>query len=162
LLSQLIHPGKVKPLLQWKTLNQYKEPLSLNYHLAAIEYFGQTNNYEDASSSFNCITNHYKSKSLTIKDEIKLCLFFNRWSRFDLTISMLFERMNDSDFTEDAAFILAQTVAAYPYNINYEDQVSVISNAFRHNRKRWCDWIQIDFQNLRFESIKKIYCESCE
>ncbi len=136
--------------------------LLLNYHITASRYYGQNNDYSRLTKSFNFIVNYFKNKSLNIDDEIKLCMFFNNWSRDDLCIHFLMKRMNGKDFNEDAAFLLAQTSLAYPDILSSTELNNIAKKAFQMNKDRWCSWINQEFQHQRNPFIKDIYCNECE
>ncbi len=149
-----------KIIMDFEGDNNYNQ-LILNYHLTAMDYYGQINDQIGMMKSFNYIESYFNDIKLDIEDDVALCLFFNRWSRFDLTIEHLFKRMYQKDFTEDAAFLLAQTCMAYPHKLKDSDNIKTTQLAHSFNKERWCSWINYDFQNLRFNEIKEIYCEDC-
>lgn len=157
-LVKVLHPSKVELLV--KSLNHNE--LLLNYHLSAISYYGQINDNKGMTKSFDFITNHFKNSSLDMEDEINLCLFFNSWSRFDLTISFLYNRINDKDFNEEAAFILARTATAYESNLTYVDRNKIYKKAKTFNKLNWCWWLKNEFQILRNQEVKKEYCQACQ
>jgi uncharacterized protein YkwD len=156
-LAKVLHPSKVKKIVTSFSHNQ----LLLNYHLSAISYYGQINDGTGINESFNFITSHFKKSALNIEDEIKLCLFFNSWSRYDLTIDFLNKRIDDKDFNETAAFILARTVSAYN-KLTIEEENKVYKKAFDFNKSRWCEWITNEFQILRNPTAKQLFCDECQ
>ncbi len=160
-LAQVLHPNKVFPMLEEHISEKQSDPLLLNYHMAAIEYFGQTNNFSRIEESFNFVTSYFKEKSVSINDKVNLALFFNNWSRYDLTIDLLVNSYTEESINEKAMFILAQTVLAYPQNYNDQVLKMIQKDALRFNKKRWCTWISHDFQNLRENYIKELYCSKC-
>lgn len=157
-LAKVLHPSKVESLV--KSFNHNE--LLLNYHLSAIEYYGQINNGIGITKSFNFISNHFRNSALDIKDEIKLCLFFNSWSRYDLTTEFLYKRINDPEFNENAAFLLARTATAYRAGISDADRLIIYKKALSYNHLNWCWWLKNSFQILRNEEVKEIYCEECQ
>ncbi|MCW3785631.1 CAP domain-containing protein [Plebeiibacterium sediminum] len=159
---KIIPPNIVNEIIKsFEGDNNYNQ-LILNYHLTAMDYYGQINDQYGMMKSFNYIESYFNNIELNIEDDVALCLFFNRWSRFDLTIEHLFKRMYQKDFTEDAAFLLAQTCMAYPHKLSESDNIKTTQRAYSFNKKRWCSWINYDFQNLRFDDIKEIYCKECQ
>ncbi len=136
--------------------------LVLNYHITASRYYGQNNDYARLTKSFNFIVSYFKNQSLNINDEIHLCMFFNNWSRYDLCINFLNKRINDKDFNEDAAFLLARTSLAYPDILSTTELNNIVRKAYQMNKERWCNWINQEFQHQRIPIIKDIYCNECK
>ncbi|WP_442266579.1 CAP domain-containing protein [Tenacibaculum sp. ZS6-P6] len=159
--ARVLHPEKVKTLFKEITKNEKSNSLYLNYHMAVIEYYGQINDYPRISESFYHITDYFKKRALIIEDDIKLALFFNHWSRFDLTLELLSKPYLENRLNEDATFILAQTAIAYPRHFNNYVKEIIIKKAMDFNKKKWCFWMKTDFQNLRYSFIKKMYCNTC-
>lgn len=158
--SKVLHPKKVEPLFNNYKSNDVVNPVFLNFHMASIDYYGQINYSPKIEESFVFITNYFRKKALTIEDDIALSLFFNSWSRFDLTIELLTKRYINKTLNEDACFILAQTYVAYSGNL--ESLLAIHKTALKFNKERWCKWINKNFQNLRNESVKNLYCKTCK
>ena len=148
-LARVLHPDKVS-----KLFNKYKNslesnPLYLNYQMAIIDYYGQINDYFKIDSSFDFITDYFNKRSQNIEDDINLALFFNRWSMYHLTLDLLLKAYLNDKLDEQASFILAQTIIAYPNNQNEVILKAIQQNAIKFNKKRWCNWVKQNFQNLR-------------
>ncbi|WP_066632902.1 CAP domain-containing protein [Labilibacter marinus] len=159
--EKIVNPHKIEDIISEFQGIQAFNQLILNYHLTAIKYFGQNNDAKGLNYSFGFIEKYFKQMALDIQDEIDLCLFYNSWSRYDLTIEMLLKRSKQKGFNEEAAFILAQTSMAYPSRLKEEELNKIMSRAFRFNKKRWCTWVDLNFQNLRYPKMKEIYCKEC-
>ena len=130
--------------------------------MAIIEYFSQINDYQKISTSFDYISNYFKKQSLKIEDDIKLALFFNQWSSFNLTLELLAKPYLNDQLNEDALFIYAQTLmVSNGYSKEYLRD-TVVEEALKKNKTRWCEWIKKDFQNLRYPYIKNAYCNYCK
>lgn len=165
-LRKIMHPEKVEPLFESYKADDQVDPLFLNFHMTRIRYYGQINEYDKTGESFDFITDYFRNQALTIKDDIALCLFFNSWSMYHLTNELLFKRFVDDRLNEESAFILAQTAMAYPYSENSErlSQAVILElykKALSFNRLRWCSWLDLDFQNLRDDALKNLYCNEC-
>lgn len=160
ILAKVVHPYIVKQLMEQIEVDS--EELLLNYHLASIKYFGQLNHQEGIVTAFNFITGYFENRLLDLDDEIMLCLFFNLWSRYDLTVARLYQHINEPDFNEQAAFILVRTAMAYPYPFNDEQLFEMHQKAFEFNPSKWCLWLKINFQLMRYPQIKEMYCKACE
>lgn len=161
-LSKIIHPEKVTKLME-----HYKSdtvtPLYLNFHMSSIEYYGQINYSPMINYSFEYIINYFKNKAMTIEDDIALCLFFNSWSRYDLTIELLKNSYLYKELNEDAHFIFLHTLVAYKEGLgtNKKNLKYLHEQAIEFNKERWCNWTDTNFQNLRSNDVKKLYCKTC-
>jgi len=159
--SKVLHPEKVEPLFKnYKTRNT-TSPLFLNFHMASIEYYAQINFSPKIRKSFDFIANYFKKQSKSIKDDTDLGLFFNSWSMYPMTIESLMRRLRIRRLDETSSFLLAKTFAAYKMDYNTAMTLKVNKQAIAFNKKRWCTWITQDFQNLRDETVKTLYCETC-
>lgn len=157
--SKVLHPKKVEPLFNSYKSEDIVNPIFLNFHMTSIDYYGQINYSPKIEESFNFITSYFRAKSLTIEDDIALSLFFNRWSSYHLTVELLGNRFNNETLNEAASFILAKTYVAN--NGDISSLIQVHKTALKFNKERWCEWIDTDFQNLRNESVKNLYCKIC-
>lgn len=155
-LSQVVHPDKIKSLIPEDT----KDEVMVNLHLTFIKYYGQINKQKGVSNSFYFISDYFKTRSIDIEDEIKIGLFFNRWSMFHLTENMFLGKLDKIKESEDAIFLLLETMV---HDIKYVsskiDEVLKIAKSL--NNERFCNWVNKSFQLLRLQEIKEIYCNSC-
>lgn len=160
--AKIVSPTKIESMVSEFMGDENHNKLMLNYHLTAIDYYGQNNNKQGLKASFSFIESYFKKMILSIEDEIALCLFFNSWSRYDLTIKHLYARMQKKGFNEDAAFILAKTGMAYSASLTEEMRIKIMNRAFQFNKKRWCKWINNEFQILRHKEVKEVFCKECK
>lgn len=157
-LSHVIHPTKVDEMRPETVSND----LLLNLKLTYIEYFGQINDLKQIESAFNFIVSYIKKNNLSPEEEVAVALFFNHWSRFELTSEMLLTKLKTKKLSEDGAFLLAQSLNIADWNENNPNLVAAHDYAAQLNQKRWCSWLNEDFQILRNEQIKTKYCKICE
>lgn len=155
-LANVIHPKRIKDVYNISL----KTDLALNLHITFINYFGQINDSNGTNESFNYISNHFKSKIHTPKDELDLVLFYNYWSRYDLTLSNLYPKLYKNEITEEALFILLETSIFYP-QLGNDDIIDIHKKALKTNKDRWCLYVDNQFQILRDTEVKKLFCESC-
>ena len=134
----------------------------LNINLTFIRYFGQINDGINISKAFDFIVEYFKPKVLKIEDEIDLVLFFNQWSRYDLTNEYLLDKFDDGKLNEEAVFILLKTLNFYTID---DDDISsyeeVYLKALELNQNKWCTWVNQEFQILRNQKIKNLFCNRC-
>ena len=157
-LSNVIHPNNVNNF----TKKISKNELILNLHLTYIQYFGQINDGVNISKSFNFIGDYFENHSLSHEDDVDLTLFFNSWSRYDMTVNYLLPKFENNEINEDGVFTLAQTMSFIASDYDNEIYELIQKKASELNTIRWCDWINRDFQILRNHHIKRIYCEICK
>ncbi len=159
--SKVMHPKKVELLFEKYKSEETVNPLFLNFHMASIEYYGQINFSPKIHESFEFITDYFREVSSTIQDDMDLCLFFNKWSTYYLTVELLMYRFNDKTLNEETSFLLAKTYVLENSESGLEELLDVHKLAIKFNQKRWCEWIDKDFQNLRYEGVKNLYCKTC-
>lgn len=157
-LANILHPDKLAAI-QPDTLSN---ELMLNLNLTFIQYFNQVNDYFNVTKSFGFIVSYFNERALSEEDEIDLVLFFNRWSMYKMTVSFLSERLKREGLGEEGLFILAQTMNYDRKTRRREAYLKVHDKALAANLKRWCDWIDDDFQILRDENIKQRFCDHCK
>ncbi|WP_407556427.1 CAP domain-containing protein [Winogradskyella sp. 4-2091] len=159
--SKVMHPEKVEPLFESYKNEDKVNPLFLNYHMASIQYYAQINFSSKIEESFKFITDYFRSQVQNIEDETDLSLFFNRWSMYHLTINNLAERFDNNKLDESSAFVFVKTFVAYQNDSDESLLVRVHKRAIKFNKERWCKWIDKDFQNLRKDGVKNLYCNTC-
>lgn len=157
-LSNVIHPLKVGRLMP----KEVSEELTLNLNLTYIQYYGQINDGPHISEAFNFIADYFKARNLKPEDDVDLALFFNSWSMYDMTVDYLSAKFKKDQLNEDGLFVLAQTMNYTNYSDVSGTYIEVHKKTLASNPKRWCRWLNDDFQVKRNFEIKRIYCESCE
>ncbi len=135
--------------------------LLLNLHSSFLLYYGHTND-GSISESFQFISNHYKSKSLTIQEDVDLILFYNHYSMFKLTYDRLKPKIEEKIYNEQSLFSFIQTMLLMNEEIETDFFADVNRQAAILNSKRWCRYISNNFQILRNEKIKTQFCETCK
>jgi hypothetical protein len=159
--AKVMHPEKVEPLFENYKNQDKVNPLFLNYHMASIEYFGQINYSPKIGESFEFITDYFRNQSKSIEDDTNLSLFFNNWSMYHMTIESLSNRFDYDELDEASTFVLVKTLTAYQSDFALESFLDIHKLAIKYNKKRWCDWVDEDFQNLRREGVKNLFCKTC-
>lgn len=157
-LANVIHPKRIIGMVEGE---KFRDEVMLNMHLTFINYFGQINDLKNIRKSFDFVSSQFDKVSLPIKEEIDLVLFFNRWSRYDLTIKRLSALFKENKLNEDALFILAKTLSFYHNDSNEALLDEVMAKASATNKTKWCKWINSEFQQLRKKKLKEMYCKTC-
>lgn len=158
-LANVIHPRRIITMVEGA---KFRDEVMLNMHLTFINYFGQINDSKNISKSFDFISSQFNKVSLPLQEEIDLVLFFNHWSRYDLTISRLTPLFKKNALNEEAVFILAKTLSFYHNQSNQSLLDEVMAKALAMNKNAWCKWINSEFQQLRNPKLKELYCKSCK
>ncbi|MDH4471187.1 MAG: CAP domain-containing protein [Fluviicola sp.] len=156
-LAKVIHPSKV-----YETANMLNnESLLLNFHLAAIDYFGQINDGPNISRSFNFIVKHFKKATLSEQERIDLALFFNNWTQYHSTIDLLYSGIDSPTFSEESAFILLATAFAYQSTLTDDQRLQIQERAYTFNPDLWCEFIRKNKQLKRITFVKNAFCSRC-
>ena len=154
--SNIIHPNRIQNLEELKLASD----LSLNLNLTFINYFGQINDSKNTNKFFHLIKNYFEEKASSKTDEKDLVLFFNSWSRYDLTKSYLLPKFGKDELDEDLTFILLKTIVFYPQSY-YNFIFPIHEQALSLNKQKWCSYINSNFQIMRDEKVKDLYCSTC-
>lgn len=160
-LAKVMHPRKLESFFESYTADKEVAPLFLNFHMAIIDYYGQVNEGEKILISFDFITNYFENKSLSIKDDTDLALFFNNWSRYDLTLEILEKAYKEGNLDEESLFVYIKTAAGFNEGVPSKRLVELHKRAIKQNKERWCYWMRDYFQNLRFSYTKSLFCKEC-
>lgn len=156
-LSNVIHPHKINPLLP----PQLSDELMLNLQITYVYYFGQINDYPEIEKAFNYIEPYFRERVLSPQDENDLALFYNDWTRYDLSIELLNKSRKDRRLNQDGLFILMMTACLADGLKDNNEYLQVHQAAIKSNRVMWCEYINTYFQLLRNDSIKELFCTQC-
>ncbi len=156
-LAKIIEPKKVHAMTQNRT---FSPEATVNMHLTFINYFGQINDSKNISKSFDYIADYFEKKVLSQDDNVKLVRFFNNWSMYHLTIERLKPLFKEKKLNKEALFILAKACAFYKAGSDESFTFEVIKSTVVY-KKEFCGWIYSNFQLLRNEELKKLYCKTC-
>lgn len=158
-IARIMHPDKTAVLLEKYDDSKETHPLLLNFHIATINYYSHVRDREKLHYAFEFISEYYKEKAITIKDKVKLALFFNHWSSYRLSHDLLLDSFNKKTLNKEGTFILAQTTMMLEVDQKLINRI--LQKAYKFDAEKWCDWIQNDFQLLRDKNVKKLYCQKC-
>lgn len=156
-LAKIIEPKKVLVMTQNRT---FSPEATVNMHLTFINYFGQINDSKNISKSFDYIAGYFEKKVLSQEDNVKLVRFFNNWSMYQLTINRLKPLFQEKKLSKEALFILAKACTFYKSGSDEGFTFEVIKSTAVY-KKEFCNWLYMNFQLLRNDEIKKLYCKTC-
>lgn len=135
--------------------------LKLNYALSSIHYFAATNQWNKSSHLFEIIFNYFYTANLSIEELTDLALFCNWYHKYNKTVEMLGHAYDENYLDENAAFVLAQTATLIRRELEDETYLNYMQTAYEANPERWCKWLNSNFQVLRDEDVKGMYCKKC-
>lgn len=156
-LARIADPRRV---LAMTANRQFAPETMVNMHLTFINYFGQVNDAKNISKSFNYIDSYFQKKTLSLEDNIKLVKFYNHWSRYDLTIDRLKPLYLQKKLNKEGLFILTKACVFYKSGTDVPFTMELIKAASVY-KNDWCKWIHNEFQLLREEETKALYCKLC-
>lgn len=156
-LSHVINPEKVSIILP----KNPAEDLMLNAQMAFIQYYGQINDRKHIESCFGYINSYFSKHSLTPEDDVNLGLFYNNWTAYDLTVQHLVGKYRKKNINEDGLFLLANTMEVAREWVKAPEREAIHTLAIEKNKKRWCEFIDDNFQLKRDAGIKGLYCKKC-
>ncbi len=161
-----ISPEKVLEKLQSVpdtvfTDTTYLSRLKLNHCLSSIHYFVWNNEWSKVNYYFDLIFDYFYTANLTITEATDLALYTNYFHRYDRSVKLLDLYYNKSELDENAAFVLAQTATLIQGELEEQTYLGYMKKALEFNKARWCGWINGNFQVMRNETVKTIYCNVC-
>lgn len=156
-LSNVIHPKRLEGLIN----NDLPSQIMLNANLTFLYYYGHTLENEGLQRSFDFVKDYMEEKSFTEPQLTKLVLFFNDWSRYDLTNKYLIKSFDEGVISDENLFILAHTISRYEKGEHHDKYLEIMREMKKRAPEYWCEWIDSEFQILRDHEIKQMYCETC-
>lgn len=156
-LSNVIHPERLEGLIN----NDLPAEILLNANLTFLYYYGHTLEREGLNRSFDYVRKYMDEKSITEDQLNKLVLFFNDWSRYDLTNKYLLKSYEKGVISDENLFVVVHTLSRYQKGKYYEKYLELMRSAQKADSEKWCSWVNSEFQILRDPEIKQLFCESC-
>jgi hypothetical protein len=140
----------------------YKK-LMFNYYLTGSKFYTIKKLFESRDYCYHKVKNLIQYDNLSRDEIISLVKYFNFFGDFKQSIVLLEESIkkipNDPILTE----LYISTGAIYNLNNNYKipfylEQIEILNKL---NHKKLCDWLNINFQVLRYEEVKSSICRFC-
>lgn len=156
-LSHVVHPEKMQVYVP----KSPAEDLMLNIQMTFLQYFGQINDSRNIDKCFNFILNYFSKHNLTPEDDVKLGLFYNNWTAYELTTRHLWKKFKQKEINEDGLFLLVNTMVVSSERMSDAEKKGIHNQAIQLNKKRWCEFINDNFQLKRNPEIKEVYCRTC-
>ena len=140
------------------------ERLQVNYHLAASKYYKKLRQYQLRNESLEFIKDYFINQGLTELEALQLGLFFNWNSKYDWCLDLLYPILEKGNYLENTLFTYVETSPGYmDEELKYRTRFLKYGRiALERNPKRFCNWVNREFQLLRHKEVKELYCASCE
>lgn len=157
-LSNVIHPKRLEGLIN----NDLPAEILLNANLTFLYYYGHTLEQEGIERSFEYVADYVEDKSLNQELMQKLTLFFNNWSQYQRTVETLLASYEDNSISPVNMRILMHTAVGYNLEDKRKDKFfELMEKMSKEDQEYWCNWLSTEFQILRSNEVKQIYCTSC-
>lgn len=141
--------------------------MQINYHILKCEEDMRLYNYDDKDKSVDFIYTTYQGLQLDDEDIYSLAKYFAFYSRLDYAEEIVFPRIDKLDVNEDLLFFYINTQFYFPETYETETFQKAVLNAAAINPGRYCHFFLSNdkggasMQLLEYDSLKKIYCETC-
>lgn len=138
--------------------------LLVNFHLGAIEYYEEQKQYSMRGESLEFIRDYFIDQGMTELETIQLALYFNQHGRSNWALDLLYPYLERGNYLENTLFIYVQTMA-HKIDLAEENRQRFIKYgkiAAQRNPNRFCIWFNQEFQMLRWNEVKQLYCQTCE
>jgi uncharacterized protein YkwD len=136
--------------------------LLMNYHVMGAFYYYMNRKYDRMDHCLEQLWKIYPSAKITEQEAIDLAKLFNLYYRFDWAMPVMYPFISKPGASEELVFTFVRTGALYRWTLKDEEYFSYLKKAQQMNNTRFCDWInKEDFQLMRDERFKKMYCENC-
>jgi hypothetical protein len=142
--------------------------MQINYNILKAEIDLQKNNYVGKDSAVNAIAILYNDIKLNEEEVFSLAKFYSNYSHMDWAENLIKEKVDKIDANEDIVFYYINLLFYKPDVYEKEIFQKAILNAINLNKKRWCNFFLpydkggASLQLLKYEALKKRYCESCK
>jgi hypothetical protein len=135
--------------------------LDLNILLAGIHYYVVYDKWDNVNTYFDAIVEVVKSGDFNREEAYGLALFCNHFHKFEQSVKILDQFFEKEDLTEDGYFLLASTSTLIRGTLDKDSYWAYMEKAKKENQKRYCVWLNDEFQIQRDEHLKKDYCKTC-
>jgi hypothetical protein len=134
----------------------------LNYDLMGAAYFYRARKYDRMDHCLEEVKRIYPSTEVTEAEAIALAKYFNMYYKFDWSMPLMYPFVKKQGVSEEMLFTFVRTGALFRWEVKDEEYFAFVKKAQLMNNTRFCDWISnLDYQLLRDERFKKLYCGSC-
>jgi uncharacterized protein YkwD len=157
----LVEPEKLFDLIQkCKTLAPERavNSMLLNYHLAAVKYYGDINNYKLMVQNLNAIHDLFKSVKLDLNTSYKLGLYFSDYNALDWVVELLEPFVGTTQ--DERVLHLYLGAGAVLYQPSYPKiYADAVDRYIEFYPKEYKQWIDSEYQLLRENLYKSRFCK---
>lgn len=135
--------------------------LMTNYHLASVDYYTGSRDFQLRDRALKESRDYAAVCKLNQPESLNLALFFNRENYIDWSLALLKPFFVSGKFSENLLFTYTQTRALTDGAMNDAKFLNLLKLCQRRNPRRFCKWLDENFQLMRSAGIKQVFCESC-
>jgi uncharacterized protein YkwD len=157
----------IKTLYNTKIDKQLVNRLYINYYILISSYYRATGKHKYSSDAVSLVKKYYKTVNLGPHDILALANFFSSFKRDAWALEILFPYIqNNEEVSEDMLFyFLSLAIGNTDLFDSSELTLIYMQKAREMNPVRFCNLYgtpKLKFQLLRDETLKLMYCESCQ
>ena len=130
--------------------------MELNYY-TGLGWLQSINNGVD-KKILKEVQKRYAHDTLDAEKAYRLGLYFNETRSCDETIKLIRPFMKPGIETEDLVFLFAWTAMHTPELVSEDEWLGWMEKAASLNPERWHRKVDRDWQLLRWERLKRLYC----
>lgn len=135
----------------------------LNYYVTSAYYFFEAHQYTKMYHSLEGIRELYPKTLVDLNDAKKLMLLFNMYYKFEWSMPLMKPFITSGKFDEDALFLYTRTACLYRSAVTDDELLALLKQYIQYNKTRYCNWInREDWQLLRIDWMKDLYCATCQ
>jgi hypothetical protein len=147
---------KIQDLKKRKIPVELMRAIEINYYSGAAWHKAMNGNID--KKLLKEVQIRYAWDSLSAEKAYVLGKFFNHCRALDETIKLLKPFMKPGLYTEDILFLYAWTAIHTREIISEDEWLGWMEEAYRANPKRWKKLVDKDWQLLRWDRLKRLYC----
>jgi len=139
----------------------------INYNIVMCGLYMYQYNYTAKDKTLEYIRDNYSAISLSDADILALARYLCYYSQCDWAESLLEKRVHKLDVDENLLFYYLNLKLFEPTSFATDPVRKAALNAININGRRFCRFFNssekdgASFQLLRYDELRKLYCESC-
>lgn len=136
--------------------------LMLNYHLAAVNYHYFQNNYPEKKRSLQAVRDFFLQSKVTEAEAHRLALYFNQHQYYEWAIEVLEPWAKLESVQTKVLFDFIQTLMLIIGDVDSDHDLTLhLQRLIQRDKSLFCNWVEKYYQLKREDSLKQVYCETC-
>ncbi|MBK9452666.1 MAG: CAP domain-containing protein [Bacteroidetes bacterium] len=148
---------KIQDLKKRKVPEELTRKMELNYYTGLAWYQSQQGELD--RKLLKEVQSRYAADSLNAEKAYHLGMYFNRCRAVDATVTLIRPFMKPGLYTEDLVFLYAWSAAYTREMVSEDEWLGWMEKAHAMNPERWRALVDRDWQLLRWERLKGLYCQ---